>query len=258
MSAVYRVSNEFVETSGSAAGPWDPTTQHGAAPTALVAWAADRVATPSPMRIARLTVNLQRPVPVAPLEIRSGVVRQGRKVQVVSISLLAKGAEVVSASVLKTLQSDAEPPADLGDVGLDVPLAEQSHEITSGPRVKCPFLDGVSSRLTSGAERRPGSTAMWFRANQPIVEGEPISPVMRAAIAAEFCGGMSSKLDTKEWSSLSADVTLNLARAPVGEWILVNAETWLGQDGGGIAFGRLADERGYFGRAMESLVIERR
>lgn len=32
----------------------------------------------------------------------------------------------------------------------------------------------------------------------------------------------------------------------------------MGPDGGGLAFARLADTSGYFGRAMQSLIIERR
>ena len=45
---------------------------------------------------------------------------------------------------------------------------------------------------------------------------------------------------------------------PVGEWILLDAQTWLGDHGSGIAFAKLGDERGYFGRAIQSLVIEPR
>ena len=41
--------------------------QHGSPPAALVVWAAERIATPAPMRVARVTVDLMRPVPVAPL-----------------------------------------------------------------------------------------------------------------------------------------------------------------------------------------------
>jgi len=99
---------------------------------------------------------------------------------------------------------------------------------------------------------------MWFRANQPIIEGKPVSPLMRAAIAADFCNGVSSPLDAKRWTFINGDVTLSLARLPIGEWILVNAETWLGPDGGGVALARLGDETGYFGRAAQSLIIERR
>jgi hypothetical protein len=48
------------------------------------------------------------------------------------------------------------------------------------------------------------------------------------------------------------------ARQPVGEWILVDGETWIGPEGAGLATARLADCSGYFGRAVQSLVIEKR
>ena len=35
-------------------------------------------------------------------------------------------------------------------------------------------------------------------------------------------------------------------------------ETLIGPDGAGLATARLADQRGYFGRAVQSLVIEKR
>jgi hypothetical protein len=77
-------------------------------------------------------------------------------------------------------------------------------------------------------------------------------------VAADFCNGTSSTLDFHKWTFLNADLTVSLARAPVGDWILLNAETWIGPDGAGIAAGRLGDAKGYFGRAVQSLVIEKR
>ena len=258
MQAVYGVSGPRVETSASAAGPWDPGLQHGAAPAALAAWAAEQIVTDVPMRIARLTLDLLRPVPVAPLEIRSAVLRQGRKIQLLSIALAAAGVEVVHASVLRVRQSEPPLPPDLCGIALDLPLPDDCRELRAGERVRSAFLEGVSARLATGPERRPGPAAMWFRADQPIVAGQPTSPTMRAAIAADFCNGVSSALDAKDWSFINGDVTLSLARLPVGDWILVDAETWLGPDGGGTAMARLADTSGYFGRAAQSLIIERR
>ena len=81
---------------------------------------------------------------------------------------------------------------------------------------------------------------------------------MRAAIAADFCNGVSSPLDMRQWSFVNGDTTLHLARPPVGEWILVNAATILGGSGGGIASAALADRDGYFDRASQCLIIERR
>ena len=91
MDAIFRVDGNDVVTSPFAAGPWDPSMQHGSPPAALVVWAAERIATPVAMRIARVTVDLMRPVPVAPLTIESEVLREGRKIQLCAVRLLAEG-----------------------------------------------------------------------------------------------------------------------------------------------------------------------
>ena len=113
-------------------------------------------------------------------------------------------------------------------------------------------------RMARGSFRLPGPAAVWYRAERPIVEGAALSPLMRAAIAADFCNGTSSVLDFKEWTFINGDLTLSLAREPVGDWILLDGESWIGPDGAGLAMSRLADQRGYFGRAIQSLVIEPR
>ncbi len=41
-------------------------------------------------------------------------------------------------------------------------------------------------------------------------------------------------------------------------WILLDAETWAGREGSGIAFAKLADTKGYFGRAVQNILIEKR
>ena len=91
MEAIFRVDGNDVVTSPYAAGPWDPSMQHGSPPAALVVWAAERIPTQVPMRVARVTVDLMRPVPVAPLTIESEVVREGRKIQLCAVRLLAEG-----------------------------------------------------------------------------------------------------------------------------------------------------------------------
>jgi hypothetical protein len=258
MEAIYQVSGHRVETSGSAAGPWHDEMQHGAAPAALVAWAAEQLPADTPMRLARLSLDLCRPVPVGPLSIRTTIVRAGKKIQLATIDLLSNDGEVVRASVLRVRQSEVQSSEDVGRLPLDWPPPEASCDIPPEHRVRCRFLEGISAKLASGPERIRGPTAMWFRANQPIIDGTPISAAMRAAIAADFCNGVSSPLDMQQWSFVNGDTTLHLARLPVGEWILVNAATILGGGGGGIASATPADRGGYFGRASQSLIIERR
>jgi hypothetical protein len=258
MESIYRVDGGRVETGPDAAGPWDPTTQHGAAPAALVTWAAERGKIDFPARIARVTLDFLRPVPLAPLDIQSHVVRGGRKIQVSSISLFADGREVVRASVLKVRTIDLRLPANLPETTLDAPLPELCPERTDNRRIRCPFLEGISSRIVSDRVHPLGRGLLWFKVDRPIVDGEAVTPAMRAAIAADFCNGVSTALDLKTWSFINGDLTLSLVRLPIGDWILVNAETSLGPDGGGMATARLADRIGYFGRAAQSLIIDRR
>jgi hypothetical protein len=119
------------------------------------------------------------------------------------------------------------------------------------------FIKGLELKVVKGAFREPGPAAIWFRAHRPVVEGEPNSPLMRVAMAADFCNGVSSVLDFRRWTFINADLTISLARMPVGEWVLLDARTWL-VAGAGIAFAKLGDQRGYFGRAVQSLLIEPR
>src|SRR5689334_20796311 len=101
MRPIFRVADNQAAVSPDAAGPWDATMQHGSAPSALVVWAAERIAAASPMRIARVTIDLMRPVPLADLTIETEVLREGRKIQLCAVRLRAAGTLVVAATVLK-------------------------------------------------------------------------------------------------------------------------------------------------------------
>ncbi|HEX7792676.1 MAG TPA: thioesterase family protein [Afipia sp.] len=255
MEAVFRVEDNRVISREHASGPWDPTTQHGGAPSSLAVWAAERIPTSQPMHVARVTVDLMRPVPVAPLTIETDVVREGRKIQLCAVRLLANGVEVVRASVLKVRVEPVKLPDVVAEMPIDVPGQDAGCE---EPQASNNFLGGVTLRAVKGGFLKPGPAAIWFRANRPIVEGAPTSQAMRTVLAADCTNGVSSVLDFTKWTFLNADLTVSFAREPVGEWILLNSEMTLGPDGAGLAVSRLGDIHGYFGRATQSLVVEPR
>jgi Thioesterase-like superfamily len=253
MEAIFRVDGADVVTSPDAAGPWDPNMQHGGAPASLVVWAAERIPAAVPMQVARVTIDLMRPVPVAPLRLETEVLRQGRKIQLCAVRLSANGTLTVGATVLK-IKKQAQPlPGDVMEPPLDVAAPEQSRIEPQNS----PFGLGMTIRAARGRFGGPGPGAIWYRAARPLVEGFPISQAMRAVAASDFCNA-SSALDYRKWTFLNADLTVSMAREPVGEWILLNAVTWIGPDGAGLATARLADVNGYFGRCAQSLVIEKR
>lgn len=256
MEAIFRLDGNHIETGPNAAGPWDPTTQHGSAPAALVTHIAESIQTAEPMQIVRLTMDLLRPVPVAPLTFQVEVLREGRKIQLAEVRLLAKDVMVARATVLKIRVHRPELPAGVEGPSLTLPKPDDCRILEN--RFRNPFLAGLTLRTAHGDFLTPGPAAIWYRLDREIVEGAPVSPVMRAVIASDFSNGTSSLLDFREWTFINADLTVNLARPPIGEWILLDSESWLGPDGTGIAAARLADQHGYFGRAIQSLVIEKR
>jgi hypothetical protein len=258
MEAIYQVDGANVSTSAFAAGPWDPGMQHGAAPSSLICWAVERLPAPAPMRLARLTVDLMRPVPVAPLTLETEILREGKKIQLVAVRLLADGKEVVRATALRIRKADAVLPVERPFPPLDLPPPEEGGDAFSGTRSKTPFLSGLEMKTVKGAFNIPGPASIWYRASRPIVEGAAISPAMRAVIASDFCNGTSSLFDFRAWTFINADLSVSLAREPVGDWILLDAETWAGPDSIGIAAARLADRDGYFGRAVQSVLFEKR
>jgi len=257
MDAIYRIDGHHVVTSPHAAGPWNETMQHGSAPSALVTWLAEQMPTASPMQIVRVTIDLLRPVPVAPLTFETEVLREGRKIQLCGVRLLANGVLVVRATVLKIRVEEQKLPPEISDKPVEVPPPDQGGLLE--PRfASSPFVTGMSVRAVRGGFLSLGPGAIWYRVNRPIVEGAPISQVMRAVAAADFSNGSSAVLSFDHWTFLNADLSVSLARAPVGDWILLDSESWIGADGAGLAASKLADTRGYFGHAVQSLVIEKR
>ncbi len=257
MDPIFHVDGRRVVTSPDAGGPWDPRMQHGSAPAALVVWAAEAIPTPVPMHITRVTIDLMRPVPVAALTIESEILREGRKIQLCAVRLLADGVVVVSASVLKIKTQTLALPPEAAGLPVDLRDPEQSM-VESADHVGCPFLKCISMRAARGRFGTVGTAAIWFRVGQPLIAGAAVSQAMRAVVAADFSNGISSTLDFRHWTFINADLTVSFARQPVGEWILLDGETWIGPEGAGLATARLADSNGYFGRAVQSLVIEKR
>ena len=112
--------------------------------------------------------------------------------------------------------------------------------------------------MVAGGFDAPGPGIDWIRLSAPLVAGEPTSPLCRAVAAADFGNGVSSLLSRESgYTFLNADLTVYLHRDPVGEWICLDAQTELSALGIGLAESRLWDERGPFGRSLQSLLVDR-
>ena len=240
-------------------GPWDPGAEHGGAPAALLARAIERAQPGADMRVARVTMELLRPVPIAPLRVETEIVRPGRRVQLVAARLWAGDTLTVQALALRirrepgvspVVPPDAPPPPPVPG-----PEAAARMDVAEGRSFPS---DGAELRFVRGHYRDPGPAVTWIRLAVPVVPGETPSGVQSALAAADFGNGVSAVLDWGAHVFINPDLTVHLERDPVGAWILLDAETTIGDDGTGQATSTLFDQRGRVGRAVQALYVDRR
>jgi hypothetical protein len=239
-------------------GPWDPRAMHGGAPSALFAHVCETF-DPGPADfVARLTVELMRPVPLVPMTLHVRTIRPGRKVQWLEAAMLdTDEREVAHATVLRLrtaevdttgsvgIVADAPPPVDAGG---DPPPFFGAGDIG--------FWSANDVRIVRGNWTEPGPGIAWLRLRCPVVAGEELSPCSRVAAAADFGSGVGNPLRFTDASGINADVTISLHRHPVSEWICLESGAWVGSHGVGLASTRLHDERAPIGQAAQTLLVE--
>jgi hypothetical protein len=210
--------------------------------------------------IGRLTANLLRPVPIAELEIEVDTDYAGRNAAHYSARLLGGGKELARFTALAQRESEIVLPAELDGHPLPQaprPPAESAERRMPFGRRLPGYADLVENRIASG-KFFAGRCAAWFRLQRPLVEGEDASGYQRVAVAADSGNGISAVLDLAHYVFVNSDLTINLLRRPVGEWICVDARTLLAPNGCGLAESQLFDETGLIGRATQSLAVRAR
>jgi hypothetical protein len=250
----HRDGDKYVPTE-LARGPWDPNAQHGGPSAALLADRVEHHDPGPPAYVARMTIELLRPVPMQPIELRARTLRPGKKVQLVEASVLANETEVVRATALRIRRADV----DFADAPDD--------RLTPGPRaLRERFEDmgglnfgfAMDMSVARGEIGVAGPAAVWFRLAVPVVAGEQTTPLMRVAAAADFGNGISGAVTWDEHLFINPDLTIYLHRLPVGEWVGLDARTWPTHEGVGVADAALYDETGRIGRSVQALLLDRR
>jgi hypothetical protein len=253
-----------------AKGPWSPHALHGGPVAALLARAVEACEPDPEMHVARLTVELLRPVPLAPLAVSATVTRPGRKVQVVEACIADDGRDVAWARALRIRR---QPPGE-ASAGLPDPLAlgpvpgrdrgappapDAGYDSSSTMGEHRAFhSEGAELRYVVGSFIENGPATVWVRLAVPVVPDEVPSPLQRVAAAADFGNGVSSELDFTRFVFINPDLTVHLARPAVGEWVCLDAVTSIGTPGVGLAQCGLWDAHGPIGRSLQSLLVERR
>jgi hypothetical protein len=237
------------------AGPWSAKSQHGGPPSALAARELELHEPDEGMRLARVAVDILRPVPVTTLTLRTRTLRPGKRVALLETVMEAGGQEVLHARGWRIGQT-----ADLPVVskGTPVPAIPESAGPPAFPGGHIDgYLSAIDWRLVSGSFGEEGPATIWGRPRIPLVADEEMTPMARTMLLADSGSGIGRVLDPRRFQFLNVDLTVILQRDPVGDWLLLDAVTTMGGQGTGLAETQLSDAVGAAGICIQTLLVTR-
>lgn len=248
-----RDDGRYVPTDRSR-GPWSPDALHGSPVAALLTHVVEQRRPPE-LPIARLTVDLCRPVPYAPLAVSVEPVREGRRVALYRLTIEADGQPLTYATALCLRHSP--PPAGDGPQHDPLPAPQPPDTAPSSlldrrgnPWISYPgTLDMRFLRAPGGAE----PPEVWIRADAPVLADAEPTPAERAASIADFVSPFANMGDGLS-PYVNADITLQMQRPPQGEWICLSVLTRQASDGVAVAQAILRDQQGPFGGAAATSI----
>lgn len=251
-----------------ARGPWSPEALHGGPVAGLLARAVElHDHDDIEWFVARLTVELERPVPTTPLTWRAVTTRPGRKVALVEVELRSVELDRVVARARALRIRDGHVHLPMDDPG------SAPHLVLAGPPPGPETVSATVStmndyvgyhntatehRFIEGSWSEVGPAIDWVRLRHPLVAGEETTALQRVACTVDFANGIGRVLDTDDYTFINPDVTLHQFRPAHGEWVGLASRSHMGEHGVGMSDTAVYDTQGRVGRSNQSILIEPR
>lgn len=208
------------------------------------------------MRLARVAIDILRPVPVGELTARTRTLRPGKRVALLETVLESGGQEVLCARGWRI--------ATLPDLPVVAPAATPASLPRTGQPLSFPgghvdgYLSHIEWRFEGGNFDVPGPCRAWGRPMIPLLPGEGLAPMSLALLLADTGSGISTTLDPRHFLFINVDLTVILQRDPVGDWLLLDSESSMGGSGTGLAETQLSDASGVVGTGIQTLLVSPR
>jgi acyl-coenzyme A thioesterase PaaI-like protein len=232
-------------------GPWGPGAQHAGPPTALIGRAFEALAQGA--FVARVTVEILRPVPIGDLTVEARIARPGRSVRLADATLSAGDEPVLLARAWLIRTTELALPESPSPGPVPPPAGEGTPEFEG--RSETDYLAAMEWSFVAGSFFERGPATAWLRMRVPLVEGENPSPLQRVLVAADSASGISAALSFSKWLYVNSDLTVYLHRSLEGEWVCLEAATRPEPSGVGLAAATIFDRSGPLGRTGQSLFV---
>lgn len=257
MEAFYLpLGNDVYRSTQHTVGPWEKTAQHMGPPSALLTRQLERTAPNDHSTLARITVEILGPVPIADLTARAWTDRPGKSVQLAGAELTANGRPVAKAAAWWIMQSDTTEVRQ-GEPA-NIPPPDQGKELTKPEGWQDGYLSAMDWISIKGQMGENGPATIWARQRVSTVDDEEPTALQRLMAVADSGNGASSRLDITNWLFINTELSVHLWRHPQGEWIALDADTTIGPQGTGLATTTIHDKNGPVARGAQALLIRPR
>jgi hypothetical protein len=193
-------------------------TLHGRLIGGLTARAVEQARREDPDLVCtRLTIDMFRTAQLDPVQVTTVPIREGRRIRVLEVSV-TQGGVMVGQGRAVLLRSGEQPPGQFpATPGWDGPGAAPTGG--SEPRRAEPGARWTSPWDTWPVRGPKGThDGMWIRENHDLVQGEPITPLIRVSMAADLASPIANT-STEGLGFINADYTIYLGREPVGDYV---------------------------------------
>jgi len=247
-----RDGDRFVPTA-QARGPWDPKSLHGRVVAGLLGHEIERRHSSAAYLPARLTVDMYRLPDLSLVEVTTRLVRDGRRIKVVDAEFFSNGASMARATCQLLLRTQNAPGRVWTPPNWNAPMPAEI-PAPDDPRLS---LNGMwAVRPISGYMGSLTPRKVWMSEVRDLIEGVPLSPFVRVALAADFASPFANAGD-QGLGYINSDVTIYLHRLPATAWIGFEVTNHGATDGVAIGECFLYDEQGPIGTSSVTALAQR-
>lgn len=256
--AFFTVDGDSYVPGAMTQGPWGAA-MGGQIVGGLLGWGIEQSGIDPDFQPARLTVDLIRPALLLPVQIKTSVQREGRRIRLVDAALMQRDTIVARASAL-FLRRGEHPEGQVWSFPVEMPPLPSARDDFPSDM---PFhiwgygatFEGSPGIAAGEWEQSHAQKFAWARVFRPMVHGHALTPFTRLA----FVGDITSSLT--HWGTgglryINADYTVTASRLPDGEFVGLAAQSHYGTAGVATGTATLFDQHGPIGTSSALAVAQ--
>lgn len=239
-------------------GPWRTDAMHGGPPSALMGLGIHTALLPGE-QVARVSIDLEKPVPLVPMQTQVTRRQVSRRVAHLDVRLLTEGGVVASGRALLLLGQGPVPLIEVETPELPPLPSTESVAPGSSSAHDLPLIfhrDAIEARFTTGDWSTPGPSSAWMRMTTALIAGEDTNALSQMLAVADFGSPLSQRVQPGTGQALiNVDVNVTLAGTPTGPWFCLQTQGDVSDAGIGLAVTRFSDAAGFLGVITQSQIV---